>query len=215
MRLDKVQGSIKIFANSAKGMFLSGFFHLVCMLETLVARMKAIRGAFAAGRALDLRQIANDSLTEAAMRNDEVVCRISVIAYCLHKFLSKEHIQEDRGWPKIRGNILALLDGSLRFLEKAKMKEFESQLDKIGGAVRKADAEMGNYVQNLYDKAKVKQASAAYGLGLSLSQAAALAGANKKELLNYIGVTKMHDELYSEIGIRERLKKLNKALGEA
>lgn len=195
-------------------MFLSAFYVLFVMLENLVNRMKAIRSAFESSAALDLRQISNDSLTEAAMRNDEVVCRISVIAYCLHKFLSKEHVQDSKRWPKIRGTILSQLDSSIRFLEKAKMKEFEGQLDRIGAAVRKADAEMGYFVQNLYDKAKVKQASAAYGLGMSLNQAAALAGANKKDLLNYIGITKMHDEMPSEIGIRERLKTLSKALGE-
>jgi hypothetical protein len=73
---------------------------------------------------------------------------------------------------------------------------------------------MGNYVSNLYEKARIKMASSAYGLGLSLSQAAMLTGADKKQLLNYIGITKMHDEIKETKGIASRIKSLKKALEE-
>ena len=59
----------------------------------------------------------------------------------------------------------------------------------------------------------MKYASDAYFLGASLGQAAALTGADKKTLLEYIGATKLHDKEERGKGIAERLKALKKALG--
>ncbi len=86
------------------------------------------------------------------------------------------------------------------------------ELQKAVEDISKIDSEMSNYAIAVFDKAKTKLASTAYSFGLSLEQAAALTGAGRKELLNYIGATRMHDEAGVSLGISERLKKLKEVL---
>jgi len=78
--------------------------------------------------------------------------------------------------------------------------------------IRDIDSELGNYAQNVYEKAKVKQASLAYSYGLSLAQSADLTGADKKDLQSYIGFTKMSDEESEQKSIYTRVKELGEWL---
>jgi len=52
-------------------------------------------------------------------------------------------------------------------------------------------------------------ASSAYAFGLSLGSAADLTGADSKELMQYIGATKIHDEEEIELNISQRIKKFS------
>ena len=64
-------------------------------------------------------------------------------------------------------------------------------------------------------KARIKQASRAYSMGLSLGEAASLTGANKTQLLRYIGSTKIHDQIReSRKKAIDRYNDLKKLLGE-
>jgi len=151
-------------------------------------------------------------MEEAALANDKQLAKFALIAYCLHKMSSKQHVVMHGRWPDIKHDILFDLEKAVKAIERGDLKAAGEKLDAVIGSVKAADESIGNYVQNLFEKAKVKYASKAYSMGLGLGQAAALTGAEKKALLRYIGVTKIADRQAVGPGIGERLKRLKKSM---
>jgi len=178
------------------------------MLKNLIKKMQLIQDWFKLNESMKLRQLSNSTIEEAALNSDKVLGEISLIAYSLHKLLSKPHIVKSKNWNKVKLNILNSLNKSINFLKKKNFDQFEKELDRIALNVSSIDSRLSNYIQNIYEKARIKQASRAYGFGLSLSQAQKLTNANKKDLLNYIGITRIHEKVKAKKGINERLKAL-------
>ena len=77
-------------------------------------------------------------------------------------------------------------------------ENIDKSLDIAIKDIQDFDKEAGNYIQDVIYKARVKQASRAYALGLSLGKAAELTGVEKSFLLSYIGVTKIHDMPFTQ-----------------
>ncbi len=184
------------------------------MLSEITQQMREIKDAFAQGNVMELRTQSNRAINNAAFRSDKLLAEISLIAYSLHKMSIKTHITQNPRWSKVKATILQSLDNAIEALEEKDIQQFEAELQELSKRVIETDSELGNYAANIYETARVKMASSAYGLGLSLSQAAMLTGADKKQLLNYIGITKMHDEVKEARGIGARLKQLKKVLEE-
>lgn len=178
------------------------------MLENLQHEMEEIQHAFKNKNAGDLRRIANQTIWKTSIHNDSVEAEIAVIAYALHKLLTKEHIQNNAKWKTIQGIINEKLAESVQSLKHKNIAQFRHQLEQLSKRIQTADKNFGNFVQNLIEKSRVKQASSLYAFGLSLGQATALTNADKKTLFNYIGYTKMHDEQPSHKTISDRIQYL-------
>ncbi|MBU2100572.1 hypothetical protein KKG83_04895 [Candidatus Micrarchaeota archaeon] len=176
------------------------------MISDLVESTDKIRKAFERNDLVKLRQLSNGLIEEAALKSDKVLAQLSLISYSLQKLLSKPHIIETQKWAEIRKTIIFSLNQASMHLKKKNFGEFKKELNGISEKVFEVDSSMGNYIANIYEKAKIKQASRAYALGLSLMQSVSLTGADEKELLNYIGATKIHDREKSIKGINERKK---------
>lgn len=184
------------------------------MISDLVNATQNILDAFDSNNQVKLRQLSNDLIEEAALKSDSVLAQLSLIAYSLHKMLSKPHIIAAGKWIKIKSTIIFSLNKASEHLKNKNFSEFKKELDNISKKVFQVDSSMGNYTANLYEKAKIKQASRAYAFGLSLMQAVNLTGADEKELLFYIGGTKIHDKEKSIKGIKERKKLLEGIFNE-
>lgn len=182
------------------------------MLEELSLRMRAIRNSFEKANIIELRMQSSRAIRDAAFSSDKLLAQISLIAYSLHKMSIKTHISNSPKWGKVKATILRSLDESIKALDRKDVAGFEKELSALSERVIETDNDLGHYAANLYEKARIKMASSAYGFGLSLSQSAELTGADKKQLLNYIGITKMHDETIESKGIEDRVKMLEKTL---
>ncbi len=178
------------------------------MISNLVDFVEKIRQAFRKNDLIKLRMLSNDLIEQAALTSDPILAQLSLISYSFQKLLSKPHIIEAEKWGEVKTRIDYSLKKASVHLNKKNFKEFEKELDNISLKVFEVDSSMGNYVANLYEKAKVKQASRAYAFGLSLRQSSNLTGANEKDLLSYIGITKIHDREKPAKGIKERKKNL-------
>lgn len=165
-------------------------------------------------KVMDLRGISNRLIREAALSNDYGKAELGVIAYALHKIQTKPHFTQSPQWGKIKQSIITYFSQGAQAAKEGHAQNFLESLKQIIKSIRALDDELGNYAQNIYDKAKVKQASLAYSYGLSIAQSSALTGADIKELQNYIGFTTMHDEETEVKSIGERVKEL-KGLIEA
>ena len=184
------------------------------MISDLVSATEKIMNSFESNDQVKLRQLSNDLIEEAALKSDSVLAQLSLISYSLQKMLSKPHIIEAGKWIKIKSTIIFSLKKASDHLKNKNFNEFKKELDHISDKVFRVDASMRHYTANLYEKAKIKQASRAYAFGLSLMQAVNLTGANEKELLFYIGGTKIHDKEKSIKGINERKKLLEGIFNE-
>jgi len=178
------------------------------MFKTLSYDIKEIIKLFEKGRTLELRGLSNRLIRESSMENNLTKAELGVIAYSLHKMQSKNHFVANKNWPKLMSSIISILQEALFACEQNSEKNLFLKTNKVIKKIEQIDSNLGNYAQNIYDKARVKQASLAYSYGLSISQAAELTGADKKELQDYIGVTTMHDEEKEVKSISERVKEL-------
>lgn len=179
----------------------------------LPRRLDALLSAFRAANPGDLKRIGNDAIADAALGSDYGLAAVSVIAYSLYKMLTKEHFTQSPRWQKISDSILSELGKSLGSIEKNDLDAFNRHMGHVIGKIEQVDDELSHYARNIFEKAKIKQASTAYALGLSLSQAAELAHADRNELQRYIGITRIHDEHQAGKGIAQRLRGLKAALG--
>ena len=174
--------------------------------------IRRMRKYFQQRKLIQLKDLSNDCIKEAVMHNDPLYAELAVIAYSLHKLLSKVHIVENKKFPSLQHNVLESLDKSIRAIERHDISGFENSLKNTVKNVNAIDQKMGNYAQKIYDKSKVKMASSAYAYGLSLGKASQLTGAHRKDVQKYIGFTTIHDELREKIGIKPRVDALKKAL---
>lgn len=182
------------------------------MLSDLLEFVKQLQQAFDEADFIKLRHIGKKAIEKAALSNDKTYSKISVLSYSLGKISGKEHIAANPDWRIARKQISRLLDDAVQKLKGKDVGAFEKDLEELIHKVSIVDENLGNYFVNIYDKAKIKMASSAYALGLSLSKAAELTDADKKQVLEYIGRTKMHDEEGITHGIADRLKNLRRAL---
>ena len=166
--------------------------------------VREIRKAFEALDAMELRRLGNALAERAAIEHDTYLAKLSVIAYALSKIVSKPHFLSSPRWPEYRREILALLN-----MADKGVKGFLKRLEEAIWAIDERD---GMFVRNIVEKARIKMAARAYGLGISLSTAAELFDADKTELSSYVGQTKIHDEFPAKIGIRERLDALRRLM---
>ncbi len=90
------------------------------MNSRLINRLSALATAFSAGNLHDLKRIANDSISEAVMENDDGAAKLSVVAYSLYKLLSKEHITENKRWGTVGKIIKVALGKSMEALQNGK-----------------------------------------------------------------------------------------------
>jgi hypothetical protein len=183
------------------------------MFKSLIFDLKEVLKLFRSKKVLQLRGLSNRLIREASIETDFAKAELGVIAYALHKIETKEHFTNNEFWHKIRTNIYNDLESAIYFADKNLEKQFIKKLKKIISNITHVDKNLGHYAEGIYEKSKVKQASLAYSYGLSISQAAALTDADKKELQSYIGFTKMHDEEGEQKSIIKRVEELEGFLG--
>ena len=182
------------------------------MFKPISFDLKEVAKLFKQKKVLELRGLRNRLIREASIEENYAKAELGVIAYALHKLETKQHISESNKWQKVKQIISSDLSSAEYAASQNNSKMLISKLKSIVNHIKNTDSEMGNYAQNLYEKAKVKQASLVYSYGLSLAQSADLTGADKKELQSYIGFTKMSDEESEQKKISERVAEIGEWL---
>lgn len=177
-----------------------------------VKKLESVVRAFTSKKGFQLRRISNEFAEEAALSRDMGLAEISIIAYSLHKLLSKHHIVENPKWETARNSIIKTLNLAVEALKTGNNASFRKKLMRAGDEVTKLDRSLGRYMQRTIEKARMRQASRAYAAGISMMSAAELMDTDAKQLQNYIGNTRIHDEVVAKKGIRKRLNDLEKAL---
>ena len=157
-------------------------------------------------REVELRDLSNRAIESAALNQDKTLVDISLVSYALAKFMTKPHLFKSDQWSKFKAHILHELEGK---------KDFKIILDEIIEDVSSFDVSLGNYARDVIEKARIKQASRVYALGISLNRASELTGVSLSALLDYVGATKIHDRPYTKTkSVADRYRATKRALGE-
>jgi hypothetical protein len=138
---------------------------------------------------MGLRSLSDEAIEKATFVQEKRLVNISLIAYSLSKLTSKTHILKAEQWSEFKTHIMDDLAGA---------KPLESVLGEMVSDIAAFDKDLGNYVTDVMEKARIKLASTAYAMGLSMSQAADLCGCDRTELLRYVGATKIHDRSFTQ-----------------
>ncbi|MDD5111602.1 MAG: hypothetical protein PHG85_03590 [Candidatus Altiarchaeota archaeon] len=137
----------------------------------------------------ELREISHQCSEEAALGQDERKIQAAIVTYCFNKLLSKVHY---------RDKVDELTNASI---EAATRGDFP----KVLALIEEFDRKYSFFEGSLVQKAKVKVASRLYSSGLSIARSAELLGASVSDVLDYVGVTRVHSDVQS-MTVAERLK---------
>jgi len=163
--------------------------------------LEDLKYAFIKGNTNKLKRISNDSLDHAVITGDKKLITVSLISYALYKMLTKHHYRHAKGWQQFSEVVIEHLE---RCIQNPNLIE-EALGEKLVKDIAKMEEQHGRFLGDLIEKAKVKQASRAYALGLSLSSAIELTGAERFKVYSYVGITKIHEDTPSK-GIADRYK---------
>lgn len=182
------------------------------MLIAFINSVKELKMLYQRDDSLKLKNLSEKLIHESALNSDKLKARIACIAYVLYKHLSKEHVTANARYLFFKNRILAGVDRLIDALEKKNFHDAWTQVNDLIHLLNQLDHELGHYSELTFEKAQTKLASSAYALGLSLQQASYLTDANTKLTFNYVGVTRMHDEIPETGTIMERLQLLKQVL---
>lgn len=184
------------------------------MVVSILYDLEEILKLFRKNNVLQLRGLSNRLIRESTIENNLAKAELGVITYALHKIETKNHFTNNKKWHIIRNKISDNIEGAIFAIKENKKELFFSKLKKIIVDINNIDKQLGYFATSIYEKAKIKQASLAYSYGLSISRAAELTGADKKELQSYIGFTTMHDEETEQKSIKKRIIELRKIISD-
>ena len=173
----------------------------------MVRTLEDIRKAFEQSDDVMLRRLAIDFAKRAAIEHNKGLAQAAVISYALSKLLTKSHIVQSPLWPRYRHAIISAI-------KDAELGRESDVLERIERTVWRIDESDGHFVKNLIEKARAKMAAEAYATGISLRLAGRLFEADLHDLSDYVGKMRVHDEVPTRIGIRERVEALRRLVHE-
>jgi len=177
----------------------------------ILSKLKIINKAFEEDDSMLLRSESNELIKTAVQEHDKELAKTALIAYCLHKILSKSHFAAHEDWPKHKKNLLMTIK-EIRLKSEKDSSYLVKGIDELGKEIQEFDTKFGSYLENLIEKSKIKYAAEAFYLGMSLNKAAEFMDTNFKSLQIYLSKTKQFEETFKEASISKRIEKLEKAL---
>lgn len=131
-----------------------------------------------------LSELSNHVIHDASIYQDNDSLTIAVFVYALAKIVQRcceQKISYAIVIPKIKN--------LLNSLKQDNYKKYNRELQNLMNFIKKTDDKLKLYIEEVFDKAKVKKASKLHEHGLSIARTAEILGINQWELLNYIGKT--------------------------
>lgn len=171
-------------------------------LEKLLEAFATMRKLFAMRDIVRLKHLGAEAARQALEFNEPRFVEMSVVSYSLSKLLEKPYIVESNRWKKFSIFLNDQLSAGLKCKTEA---ECDAVVSSILHEVEKLSFDLGRFVTSVIEKARVKAATQIYAHGASVGRAMELTGADRKELLNYIGATKLPDKYVTKT-VKERME---------
>ncbi len=176
--------------------------------QILFHTLNEIREAFLGTHVFKLRRISEHALKEGVLHNDKGLAELAAISYALHKMMTKTHIVEHPSFPSVRQKLDEEIGHAVKALETDSWHIFKPELDHVIKGIESVNDELGHHWTGFYQKGKIKLASEAHTMGMSLSQASDLLEVDKKAVQDYLGSTRLFDRERIEKNISQRIHEL-------
>jgi len=155
----------------------------------------------------ELKELSNHTIHNASIFQDEYSVSIAVSIYALSKIT-------ERGG-SVNQEIIKLLisarDCLARLSEQAYSENIKKLLDRISGI----DSRLRLYIGEVIDQAQIKKGGKVYEHGISMARAAEILGISQWELMNYVGKTKIMENMSDRVDAKTRLGFSRKIFGLA
>ncbi len=146
-----------------------------------------------------LSELSNHVIHDASIYQDNDSITVAVMIYALSKV-----IQRCCEKKVDYSSVIEKLEDSFDSLRRNNFKEYNRHIQEIMKYVEQTDDKMKVYIQEVFDKAKIKKASKLHEHGLSIGRTAEILGISQWDLLNYIGNTAI-EPVKELTGIKARL----------
>ena len=172
------------------------------MQMELSANFAELKKRFLAGEIGRLKEFAAERACQALEFSDVRLAQFAVVAYSLAKLIEKSYIYQTPRWKKFTKFFI-------EHLSKGEDCEGDAGactnvLMEIMREMNVLSSDLGRFVMSAVEKAKIKTATQIYAHGASIGRAIELTGADRKELLSYIGATRL-PEKYETKSVGHRL----------
>ncbi len=177
----------------------------------ILEKVKEIKKAFKGRKIKKLKRIQYTCIEHIAIEFDHNVFNIAIICYMLSKLISKPRYWQTKGINGYLQKIENSFDRLIKFSDNE--QKISKTLQDIMDTVNTLDIRDKKYVHNLIEGAKIKIGSSLYSKGMTLGVASDLSGAERIEIMEYIGKTTTYERLKEPIDIKERMKKVRIIFG--
>lgn len=153
-----------------------------------------------------LRELSNHTIHSASISQNTDFVTVSIIVYSFSKIFERNY-SEYKDWDKFYLSIKNNLKKAIYNLKKNDLIGYEKDIKDISLTIDNLDKKLKNYIQEVFDAAKVHKASRIHEHGISIGRTAELLGVSQWELMDYTGKTGISDVPLSQtMDISARIK---------
>jgi hypothetical protein len=180
------------------------------MSYTAGEALREILKALMANELSQLKKISDRCISAFALEEQSDLLDIAVMSYVLAKVLEKPRYWDRKIKTEFVEKVQESLHNAVASLDENRLEDMRVYIKSINDDLKAFDTEDRRYISSLFHKAKLKFAAYLYAQGFSLSNAIALTGTSKSDVMSYSGKTLMHDRAGKTKSIVERLNNVRK-----
>ncbi len=154
-----------------------------------------------------LKEISDHTIHNASIFQDQDSLSIAVLVYALYKIISKVHEKN------ICETVKTSLHQAEENLQNNNIEKYQEIIRTLFKIVAETDDRLHLYIQEVVDGAQIKKGSKLFEHGLSLARAAELLGISRWELMQYVGKTRLAEQIVGKIDVRDRVRFARRIFG--
>ena len=149
---------------------------------------------------LEIKNLSNHTIHNASVFQDDCSVSIAVIVYALSKIIERQQYELDYT------NIIKIIEKARKSLKNESLSDFKLALRKLFSEISAIDNKLSLYIHEVINDAQVKKGCKLCEHGLSTAKASQVMGVSQWELMNYLGKTKLNENVAGIVDVRTRIK---------
>ncbi len=175
--------------------------------ENVLRVLEETKTAFEKRDVISLKNLSNQTIHTASIKQDSINLTLAVIVYSLSKIIERTDYQKYPDWKKLYQTIISSINGSVVAAKAKDEYKLKFHLERIRKSIGKLSGNFKKYIGDVFRKASISKASRIYEHGISMEKTAKLLGITMYELADYAGRTGISDMPEGRtIDVKERMK---------
>ncbi len=140
----------------------------------------------------EIKDWSDHIIHNASIFQDKYSLRTGILVYALSKIHERHKFQrkEEKAWEKFWVEVITNIKSIINSIATDDIEGINKGYRIITRNITSVDKAFSEYIQHVFDKAKVQKAWKIYEHGLSLGRVAELMGISKWDAMKYLGQTK-------------------------